>query len=235
MPHNIHWLTVPELKAVLKKVPGPRHALMVLMHFWHGLRDSEVITLRGKHIQARHVSLKRVKGSRPCHQPWLQYEDPDLDEYTLLGLASQVCDHCGVSQLDEIAGPIECQGHEEHKWRDIKPTERLFPMYSDEPEYVKDKKTGKDKKLGSVKGRFSYYRMFYRAAEKAGLPPHKRHPHVLKHTCGMVSVADGVNYAQARLGHTSLSSTSPYTQISQERSNKAFTKTAQRLEALLEE
>lgn len=53
---------------------------------------------------------------------------------------------------------------------------------------------------------------YERYAERAGLPPEKRHPHVLRHTAGTDLARRGVplHIVQAVLGHSSLRSTEVY-------------------------
>jgi site-specific recombinase XerD len=60
--------------------------------------------------------------------------------------------------------------------------------------------------------RSQFYRIFYAAAEAAGLPESKRHPHCLKHALGFNLVAAGVDLASIRiaLGHKNISSTAIY-------------------------
>lgn len=84
-----------ELKAILNSVSGTRddarNRLLVLVAFWHGLRASEAINVRGKHIQGGHLYCKRLKGSLPTVQPFVHHADPLLDEATpLLELAKTI-------------------------------------------------------------------------------------------------------------------------------------------------
>lgn len=59
--------------------------------------------------------------------------------------------------------------------------------------------------------RESFSRLFRRHAERAGLPAHKCHPHVLKHSIAMDIVhSAGVENTRIWLGHKSLSSTGEY-------------------------
>lgn len=71
--------------------------------------------------------------------------------------------------------------------------------------------------------RSQFYRVFASAAEKAGLPVDKRHPHCLKHSLGVALVQANVNLANIRqaLGHRSLASTAVYTQPTDEMAGKA--------------
>jgi len=71
--------------------------------------------------------------------------------------------------------------------------------------------------------RSTFYRVFSDAAERAGLPADKRHPHVLKHSLGVALVEANVNLAVIKqaLGHRSIASTAIYTQPSDEMAGKA--------------
>jgi type 1 fimbriae regulatory protein FimB len=71
--------------------------------------------------------------------------------------------------------------------------------------------------------RSTFYRIFAGAAERAGLPADKRHPHVLKHSLGVALVDANVNLAVIKqaLGHKSIASTSIYTQPTDEMAGKA--------------
>jgi type 1 fimbriae regulatory protein FimB len=66
--------------------------------------------------------------------------------------------------------------------------------------------------------RSSFYRVFSDAAERAGLPADKRHPHVLKHSLAVALVEANVNLATVRvaLGHKSIASTAIYAMPSDE-------------------
>lgn len=58
-------------------------------------------------------------------------------------------------------------------------------------------------------------RLFARYAAAAGIARHQRHPHVLKHTCGLqVFERAGINKTQTWLGHKSGASTLMYTRVS---------------------
>lgn len=60
--------------------------------------------------------------------------------------------------------------------------------------------------------RTTFYRWFNAAAEAAGLPKDKRHPHCLKHSLGFALVAANVNMAviQQALGHRNIANTVIY-------------------------
>lgn len=61
----------------------------------------------------------------------------------------------------------------------------------------------------------SFNVIFKKYARKAGLPPDKDNPHILKHSCASHLVRANVNLAvvQQRLGHASISSTQKYVHL----------------------
>jgi len=71
--------------------------------------------------------------------------------------------------------------------------------------------------------RSQFYRIFADAAERAGLPADKRHPHVLKHALGVTLVEANVNLAMVKqaLGHKSIASTAIYTVPTDEMAGRA--------------
>jgi type 1 fimbriae regulatory protein FimB len=71
--------------------------------------------------------------------------------------------------------------------------------------------------------RSQFYRIFSNAAEQAGLPKDKRHPHCLKHSLGVTLVEMNVNLAVIKqaLGHKSIASTAIYTVPTDETAGKA--------------
>jgi site-specific recombinase XerD len=72
--------------------------------------------------------------------------------------------------------------------------------------------------------RSQFFRIFRLAAQKAGVPKDKQHPHVLKHSLGIALVEANVNMAEIKqaLGHKSISSTAVYTQVTDEMASKAM-------------
>ncbi len=71
--------------------------------------------------------------------------------------------------------------------------------------------------------RSQFFRIFQACAETAGLPPQKRHPHVLKHSLASHLVAGNVNLALVRqcLGHKSIGSTMKYIGTSDAQASEA--------------
>ena len=73
--------------------------------------------------------------------------------------------------------------------------------------------------------RSQFYRIFANAAEQAGLPKDKRHPHCLKHSLGVTLVEANVNLAVIKqaLGHKSIASTAVYPVPTDQSAGKAVT------------
>jgi integrase len=66
------------------------------------------------------------------------------------------------------------------------------------------------------------YKLMQRAGARAGLPKHKLHPHVLKHSCAMETIDKiGIQRVRQYLGHRSISSTGEYLKVSDEEASRA--------------
>lgn len=72
-------------------------------------------------------------------------------------------------------------------------------------------------------GRKHFWRLFRRYAERAGIPAHKRHPHVLKHSIAAQTIdTAGIQNVRRYLGHKSLDSTGAYLEVSDEKAAAAI-------------
>jgi type 1 fimbriae regulatory protein FimB len=86
---------------------------------------------------------------------------------------------------------------------------------------------GSDYVFTSQKGgrihRSQFFRLFRALAEGVGLPPHKCHPHALKHSLASHLVSANVNLAliKQQLGHKSIGSTMRYVVTSDRQASKA--------------
>jgi integrase len=71
--------------------------------------------------------------------------------------------------------------------------------------------------------RSAFFRIFQDIAERAGLPPGKRHPHCLKHSLGFSLVKANVHISIVKqaLGHKSIASTARYAEATDEMAGKA--------------
>lgn len=71
--------------------------------------------------------------------------------------------------------------------------------------------------------RFGVYKLIQRAGKKAGLPLHKLHPHVLKHSCAKLGItAMPIDQVRQYLGHKNMNSTAQYLKADDEEATKAF-------------
>ncbi len=74
--------------------------------------------------------------------------------------------------------------------------------------------------------RVQFFRIFRKLAAAAGLPEHKRHPHLLKHSIAMQMIKSGAGIENTRqwLGHRSMSSTGEYLKVSDDEAADAVVK-----------
>jgi integrase/recombinase XerD len=72
--------------------------------------------------------------------------------------------------------------------------------------------------------RSQFFRLVRKYAALAGVPEHKAHPHVLKHSCAKLALAAGmpIDELQQYLGHESLASTGAYLRSTDESASAAF-------------
>lgn len=85
-------------------------------------------------------------------------------------------------------------------YRKVSPGEILFPM-----------------------SRSGVFKLMRRAGTRAGIPIHKLHPHVLKHSCAKLAIGKmGIDKLRQYLGHKSISSTGEYLRDDDESASQAF-------------
>jgi type 1 fimbriae regulatory protein FimB len=171
---TMSYLSPDELLRVLRvaKQDSIRNWCMILMSYRHGLRASEVCTLRRGDVdlKASSIMVHRLKGSLKTQQP--------------------LYPHKGQPLLDEV---------------------KALKLY-----LAERSESGSDALFVSAKGshldRSAWNRIFKSIAEQAGLPPEKRHCHVLKHSLANHLVKGNVNLALIKqsLGHASIASTIAY-------------------------
>ena len=71
--------------------------------------------------------------------------------------------------------------------------------------------------------RVQFWRLMQRYAKEAGLPAHKRHPHVLKHSIAMQTIhSAGIENVRQHLGHKSMSSTGEYLKVTDQQASAAI-------------
>jgi integrase/recombinase XerD len=73
--------------------------------------------------------------------------------------------------------------------------------------------------------RQQFFRLVQRYARSAGLPGHKQHPHMLKHSIAMQSIhTAGIENVRQHLGHKSIASTGAYLKVSDSDATSAVVK-----------
>jgi integrase/recombinase XerD len=71
-------------------------------------------------------------------------------------------------------------------------------------------------------GREYFWKLMRRYAEQAGIPSHKRHPHILKHSIAMQTIhSAGIENVRQHLGHKSIASTGEYLKVSDSEASAA--------------
>jgi integrase/recombinase XerD len=67
-----------------------------------------------------------------------------------------------------------------------------------------------------------FWRLVQRYAREAGIPSHKSHPHILKHTIALQIIGKaGIENTRQWLGHKSISSTGEYLRVTDESAGRA--------------
>ena len=109
--------------------------------------------------------------------------------------------HRGIPLLDEVNALKE--------WLSVRPTDCGDALFTSQK--------------GNHLTPTQFYRVFRQVAREAGLPDHKGHPHVLKHTLATHMVRRDVNLAkvQRALGHRSINSTMVYVGVSDQEADSA--------------
>ena len=73
--------------------------------------------------------------------------------------------------------------------------------------------------------RCHYFRLFRKYAKRAGIPEHKRHPHILKHSVAHHYIREvGIENMRKYLGHKSMQSTGQYLVVTDEQASAAITR-----------
>ena len=71
--------------------------------------------------------------------------------------------------------------------------------------------------------RVQFWRLVQQHAKAAGIPRHKAHPHVLKHSIAMQTIdRAGIHRVRKHLGHKSISSTGAYLEVSDGQASEAI-------------
>lgn len=174
-----------------------RDFVWILVGFWHGLRISEIVRgeSRMKGIEGQMIRVTR-HGLTPAN-----FRDGYLDVQRLKGSLRTVQRlHPDRDRyFDEKTAVESWIAH--HRKMHGREADRspLFPI-----------------------GRKEGWKLMRLYARRAEIPEHLAHPHILKHSMGMLAVREGIEYARQRLGHKSIASTGHYLKVSDPETDDAI-------------
>lgn len=100
--------------------------------------------------------------------------------------------------------------------RTVQPlVENPEPLFSEKATLIDRARKAGGKQLLFPVHRSTFWRIVQRHAKAAGIPAHKRHPHVLKHSIAMQTIhSAGIENVRQYLGHKSGASTMEYLKVS---------------------
>ena len=113
----------------------------------------------------------------------------------------------------------------------LKGSLKTIQPYVRHPDPVLSEAEGLTKLFGTLKYRERLFpmtrdgvaKLIQRAGARAGLPRHKLHPHVLKHSCAMLTIKRaGIEHLRQYLGHKSIKSTGAYLRVNDEEASAAI-------------
>ncbi len=196
------YLSPDELLKVLRvaKEHSLRDWCMVLLSYHHGLRASEVCCLELDEAKRKQSDDWPASGYVNLKDGVL-YIERAKDS---LSTTQPLYPHKGQPLLDEV---------------------KALKAY-----LAERRKTGSNALFVSQKGkhldRSAWNRIFKAIAKEAGLPPEKRHCHVLKHSLANHLVRGNVNLALVKqsLGHANIQSTMKYLGVTDAEASEATTK-----------
>lgn len=77
------------------------------------------------------------------------------------------------------------------------------------------------RKAGTAFSYAGFYDRFRELCKDLEFPEHLSHPHVLKHSTGMVVIKKGIEFCRQYLGHRSIASTGAYLRVSDAEASRA--------------
>ena len=169
----MQYLSKEELTRLLQiaRKQSELHWLMILVAFRHGLRATEVVSMRGNQIKDGYLIVQRLKHSLKTTQPLFTSTEPLFDEKEAL-----------ETRAKQVGTGI------------------LFPW-----------------------SRQWFWSLIKAYGKAAGIPAHKTKPHVLKHSCAMLSIKEaGIENVRQWLGHKSIASTGEYLKVTDEEAAKVI-------------
>jgi integrase len=88
----MEYLTKSELRRLFTVAyeRNRTHHMAMVVGLWHGLRVTEIISIKGSHVVDGQLAVKRLKRSRPTLQSIRVDADPLFDESPLIEMAAQI-------------------------------------------------------------------------------------------------------------------------------------------------
>jgi integrase len=192
------------------RAASERDWVLVLVTFWHGLRASEAIRLTPENFACRadrraggYIEVRRLKGSLRTVQPLVSHHLRLLDEARAV---PRYIGELGKRGADTLvrADSRKVRGAGKKRAPAGRGATRLFPI-----------------------SRIQFWRLVRRYGAAAGLPRHLCHPHALKHSIAMQSIARaGIENVRQYLGHKSISSTGAYLRVDDAAASRAVLRAA---------
>lgn len=172
----------------MAKAKRERDWLMILVGYWHGLRVNEICG--GWRI--RRIKLKAPKGKKAKIKREPYY-------------------HPGITPDDIRDGYLTVERAKGSKRTVQALVSHPDPLLSERDALIElAEKTPVDQRIFKVSRQHFWY-LIQRYARSAGVPEHKAHPHILKHSIAMQMIDKaGIHKVKQRLGHESISSTGAY-------------------------
>lgn len=192
-------LTKDELLRVLRwgRRNSERDWLMMLVGFWHGMRVSEIVGGWAKKKEKVDGSWRSIPYYYPGVTP-ASIRDGHITIERLKGSLKTIQPLISVESeplLSERAALIATAD----RLKDS-PNENIFDI-----------------------SRQRYYAIFQMHCQRAGVPRHKAHPHILKHTIGMLTIKHaGIENVRQYLGHKVISSTGAYLVVDDDQASQAI-------------
>jgi len=109
--------------------------------------------------------------------------------------------------------------------RTVQPlVEHADPLLNEKPALIELAAKSKPNQTVFNLSRSQFWRLVQKHAKAAGIPGHKAHPHVLKHSIAMQTIGSaGIENVRQYLGHKSISSTGAYLKVNDADASTAVT------------
>jgi integrase len=199
------YLTEQEIEKLLGLAASRciRNWVLILLTYRHGLRRAEALNIRRRDIEGGFLSVQRGKDSDKTEQALKPHRNPLLDEVKAVEGWLDSMEKCGKKGGAKPGGRRSRYETSQSTQKGKFCTENPLPSA---PE-------GKQKLFSITPRRF--HQIFRAYATEIGLPPSKRHPHVLKHSIviHLLKHRVPINEVIAWVGWKSIKTADHYTKV----------------------